>query len=164
MSTSPTGFPKIRATIYLDMEPANVMDMHTLWLNMGVGIAASLAQDVPDQNVTQFVFQQPAPFGILDKTLLVDDEPVSVVHLSDDGLTATVVRWRDAFPFMTSLPSQPKDSHKSGTGLMQLRYSTPWSYIAYRYLLPNFQDEVRALGEKAATFGTLASGSLAIAA
>ncbi len=145
------------------MQPANVVDMNTLWLRQAGGPVAILAQAVADQTATSLVFAEPAAQSIVGRTLLIDNEPVIVTALSADGLTATVQRWRAAFPFMQMLPSAPKDAHAAGAGVLLLQYNTPWDYIAQRYLLPAFQQDVLALGPLAATFGTLASGALAVA-
>ena len=111
MSTSPTGFPKIRATITLDMEPANVIDMNTLWLKMGVAPVGSLSQAIPDQNVTRIVFENPITLSIVGRTLLFSSEPVFVTAIGADALTATVERWQDAFPFMQYLPQVRRQPH-----------------------------------------------------
>ena len=160
MPTSP--FPMIRATILLDMQPANVQDVNTLWLRGGSGPVAILAT-ATDATTTTFVFQAPALPSIVGKTLLFDNEPVSVTALSMDGLTATVSRYVDAFPFMALLPFPPTTTHTVGTGGMQLSYNDPWTFIAQKYLRPSFQADINNLGELSASFGTLASGSLALA-
>jgi hypothetical protein len=160
--SSSISFPTIRATINLDMQPANVLDMNMLWLRAASGPVAILAQAVPDASDTALVFSSPAQKSIVGGTLLIDQEPVSVTALSDDGLTATVVRYATAFPFMSSLPVQPSSAHAAGAGAMQLLYDTPWEYITYKYLLPQFQAEVNGLGKLAVTFGTVSSGSLSV--
>lgn len=161
MSTNIT-FPTIKATINLDMQPANVIDMNTLWLRAANGPVAILAQAIADATATSLVFASAAPASVVGSTLLIDNEPVSVTALSSDGLTATVERYAAAFPFMQSLPVQSTSAHTVGAPVMQLIYNTPWEYITYKYLLPQFQAEVNGLGKLAVTFGTVSSGSLSV--
>ena len=162
MATTPAASPSlIRATINIDFSsPANVVDMNTLWLRAASGPVAILAAAIADATSTTFTFASPLSASLVGKSLLIDQEPVSVTAQSADNLSVTVQRFLTAFPFMAQLPTQPASAHAAGGGVFELQTETPWVYIAQRYFLPAFQQEVLALGKAAASFGTLSSGSL----
>lgn len=150
----------VTCNLAVTFSPSVVEDAHTHWtiqLSQPVGVlsAALAAAD------TTLTLQAPAANVNVGDSIIIADDPMIVTAI--DGAQLTVQRWAAAFPFMASVGLAPSvQEHAIGATVASMLYKTPWMCIASEALLPWAQSITLRLGNKSATFGSSATGTLTL--
>jgi hypothetical protein len=138
--------------------PSVLQDIHTYWLDQaGPAIGATPADidatsDTLTVEVSQASLSAAQAMPSVGQTVAIQREPMTVTAVAGNVLTLT----------RGASPQSPKAVHPAGSPIAVLTFQSTWDMLTVQAIRPWVQHVAVSLGQRSATFGASATGTIGL--